>query len=269
MTWPYDLDGFRDIAIAQAIRDGAWTNDPFYRGEFAWYNPLVPATISLTALATGLPMHSAYVGTGLWLNSFIPVVYFGCARRLLGTWPALAATCAFLFLPGSAPAWASATYSPWLFPAVTAQVPFYVGLWAWLSTLERVHLLRLVGCGILLGVTFLAHSAPAMLLGGIMLATAYMASGASRQSQFAHTVIVIAVPFVVAFVVVAPFLLPIFTRYSFQVLNRAPATWVYEAAHPYGILAGAARASAVTNLIVAGTGIAWAYRHVSKASRVV
>ena len=35
-----------------------------------------------------------YVATGIWLKGLIPVAFFACARRLLGTWPALAATCA-------------------------------------------------------------------------------------------------------------------------------------------------------------------------------
>ena len=269
LTWPYDVDGFRDVAIAQAIRDGAWMSDPLYKGEVAWYPPLIPATISLTALVRDLPMPSAHVATGLWLNSLIPVAFFGCARRLLGTWPALAATCAFLFLPGRAPAWASATYSPWLFPAVAAQVPFYVGVWAWVNTLDRAHVTRLVGAGVLLGLTFLAHSAPGIVLAGIMLLTACVGPASPGKSRPATAVILVAAPFAVALLVVSPFLLPIATRHDFQVLNRAPATWVYDAASPSALLAGAARPSALVNLIVLGIGAVWGHRHLHRAARIV
>ena len=263
LVWPYDVDGLRDVAIAQAIGDGMWLSDPLYKGEVAWYSPLVPGAISLTAFLGDLPMPRAYIVAGLWLNSLIPLAFFGCARRLLGTWPALASTCAFLFLPGRPPAWASATYSPWLFPAVTAQVPFYAGIWAWVSTLDRATITRMVGVGLLLGVTFLAHTGPAVILAGIILLTA--AAGPGRPSK----AILVGLPCMVAFLVVSPFVLPIAARHGFEVRNRAPATWVYEPAHPSALLAGAARPSALINLAVVGIGIVWAHRRLERTAQTV
>ena len=268
VSWPYDLDGFRDVAIAQAIGDNAWTSDPLYKGEVAWYSPLIPAIVWLTSVAGDLTMPRAHVATGLWLNAFIPPAFFVCARRLLGTWPALAATCAFLFLPGRAPAWASAPYSPWLFPSIATQVPFYVTVWAWANALERTHVLRMAGCGVLLGLTFLAHSAAGIVLGGIMLLTSWVYTTPLRKPRVVALARA-ATPFFVAAVVVAPFLVPIAVRYRFDVVNREPATWVYDAAHPIAVIAGAARPSALVNLAVLGIGTLWAYRRLEPIPRGV
>ena len=41
LTWPYDGDHFRDIAQAQTALDGHPLADPFYLGEWVWYNPLL------------------------------------------------------------------------------------------------------------------------------------------------------------------------------------------------------------------------------------
>lgn len=41
LHWGFDLDHFRDIAIAQSMQDGRWFDDAFCAGERAWYNPLV------------------------------------------------------------------------------------------------------------------------------------------------------------------------------------------------------------------------------------
>ena len=49
LSWPPDVDLYRDIAQAQTMADGALLADPFYRGEAVWYNPLVPGLVATMA----------------------------------------------------------------------------------------------------------------------------------------------------------------------------------------------------------------------------
>ena len=263
---PYDVDGFRDVAIAQGVRDGLWASDPLYRGEVAWYPPLVPATVAVTSRVLNLDMSRAYVVTGLWLNALIPLAFFACAWRLIGPWPALAATCAFLFLPGRPPAWASATYSPWLFPSVAAQVPLYVGVWAWARTLDSSSFGQSVVVGILLGITFLAHGAAAVVLGGVVVTTALWRTVELREGR---TLALAAATCGIAALVVAPFLAPIGLRYGFAVLNREPTAWVYDNAAPSVLLAGLARPSSIVVVVLLVVGAVWGRTLLTRAGRVV
>lgn len=71
------------------------------------------------------------VFVALWVAAVIP----GVRATAPLAWPYdfdhfrdIAAACAFLFLPHRPPAWASATYSPWLFPSIPAQALLYVGI---------------------------------------------------------------------------------------------------------------------------------------------
>ena len=148
-------------------------------------------------------------------------------------------------------------------------MPFYVSVWTWVHALERRHVLHMAGCGVLLGLTFLAHSAAGIVLGGIMLVTSCVYTTPLRTPRLALALTRTAAPFFVATVVVAPFLVPIAARYGFHVVNRAPATWVYDAAHPIAVIAGAARPSALVNLVIVGIGVLWAYRRVELVARVL
>lgn len=49
----YDPDQFRDIAQAQTVGDGHPLSDPYDRGEWAWYNPLLAWSLALGSAATG------------------------------------------------------------------------------------------------------------------------------------------------------------------------------------------------------------------------
>ena len=42
LSWPVEVDLFRDMAAAQTILNGQWGADLGYIGEPAWYNPLLP-----------------------------------------------------------------------------------------------------------------------------------------------------------------------------------------------------------------------------------
>jgi hypothetical protein len=234
LTWPYDLDHFRDIGVAHTIQEGGWRGwreDPFYAGEVAWYNPLIPAIVALAATIVQAPIPETFTRIGAAINLLPAVLFFICARRLIGPAAALPALTAWLFLPHSPPAWGAAMYTPWLFPATAAHALFYGGAIAWLRALERPSLSRLSVAGLILGLTLLAHTAPALVLTGIIVATALLAP--ARLSPLgalgvAGRAKAIAVPGAIAAIVASPFLLPIALRYGFHILNRMPGSWTDE-----------------------------------------
>jgi hypothetical protein len=234
LTWPYDLNHFRDIGVAQTIQDGGWSGwreDPFYAGETAWDNPLIPAIVAITATIVQTPIPETFTRLGAAINLLPAILFFLCARRLIGPAAALPALVAWLFLPHSPPAWGAAMYTPWLFPATAAHALFYGGIIAWLRVLERPSLSRLSIAGAILGVTLLAHTAPALVLTGLIVATALLTParlsplGAQGLAGRAKA---IAVPGAIAAVVASPFLLPLALRYGFHVVNRMPGSWVDE-----------------------------------------
>lgn len=232
LHWPFDLDHFRDIAIAQTMQDGGWLADPFYAGERAWYNPLIPAIVAVTSTVTQMPVPDTLTRIGAWINAIPPLLFFLCARRLSEPLAALPALCAYLFLPHSPPVWGAATYTPWLFPSVAAHALFYGGLLVWLRALEpgpRVS--QVVVAGVILGLTILAHMAPALVLAGIIVVTALLTPARLSSLPSSHVgkrllgLATVAIP---AACVAAVFLLPIAWHYGFVVRNRAPGSWIDE-----------------------------------------
>jgi hypothetical protein len=270
LQWPCDVDGFRDIAMAQGIADGRWFGDPLYRGEAVWYTPLVPAAIALTSVVATVPIPRAYVLTGLWLNGLVPFAFFLCARRLIGSTPALAASVLYLFLPARPEMWAAGTYSPWAFPAITAQLPFFLGVFAWAHSLDRPTTARLLLAGMLLALTALAHGAPAVVLAGIVALTSI--SSALRRIDGIDTTARtkgVAMTAGTSILLVLPFLWPLAVRYGFHVRNRAPATWTEDAAKPEVLLATGLSPAAVPGWAVVFAGAWWIRRHASGAARLL
>ncbi len=83
--------------------------------------------------------------------------------------------------------------------------------------------------GVLLGVTFLSHTAPTMMAVGIIalhtLAQLIRPRGALSRRQ---TVLIFGAVIGLALIVSAPFLVSIVGRYQLHVLNPAPSNWAYE-----------------------------------------
>src|SRR6266542_2696920 len=129
LAWPYDIDHFRDMAVTETIARGSWWTDPYYQGEYLWYNPLVPAIAAVAEVATDLPAHVIYARFGAYLNVAAPLAFYWLLRNTLGPLPALASLVVFLFVPPrGAQGWNTPTYSPWLFPMIFAQALYYAAL---------------------------------------------------------------------------------------------------------------------------------------------
>jgi hypothetical protein len=214
VTTPSDWDHFRDVAHARTVLDGHPLSDPFYAGEWTWYNPLTAWLLAIGAKLTRLDPAAVHAASGPWLNLLAPISLYLLVRRLFGALAALPALAAHLLLACANPAWAAATYNAWLWPCTWAQGLFYLTVLALMWAVEAPTVARAIAVGIAIGITFLGHSAPGLLLAilacALLPARAFVTAG------------------VAAAVVSAPFLYPLVAEYQFHVLNAAPLAFVWE-----------------------------------------
>jgi hypothetical protein len=232
VAWPYDLDQFRDIGMAQAILDHRYGTDHLYLGETVWYNPLVSAIVAVISSVGRIAPPVVVTQAGAYLNLFAPIAFYILVTYLFDRLVALAAVAAFLFAPiGDAPSWAAATYSPWIFSQNLAQGFFYLTLVAYCKAIGsnqwRWHLI----VGILLGITFLGHTAPALILGMIMFVGLMMnpvtRSQVDVRSVLFRKTLPLLLILVAAFIVSLPFTLSILFHYHLRILNPVPSNWIY------------------------------------------
>jgi hypothetical protein len=224
LIWPPDPDLHRNMSQAQTMVDGDLWADPYYLDESVWYNPLSPFVVAVLAWTTGLPVPMLYAQAGTYLNLLGPLAFYAMVNLFFGRGPAVAATFSYLFLADrSDPPWARATYTPWLFAQNFAQAFFYAGLAAyWRAAVSRRRA-WFAGTGALLGLAFLGHAAPAIVLGGVVLAEWGRRLLRGDRSAWADHACVLAAALAVAF----PFLASIVGVYRLHVVNPAGNDWVW------------------------------------------
>lgn len=232
LSWPPDVDLYRDMGAAQSILDGHPLADPLYRDQWLWYNPLVPTLIAGVAALFGAPVHLVATHLGAYANLLAPLCFYLLATRLFGRRVGAAAALCLVLLPaGRFPAWASASYSPWLFPNTLVQALFYLGLLALLGALRRPSPLRFAGFGALLGLTFLGHTAPALLLGicglGATLWTLLRPGPGPRAPRLRPLLGGLALALGVALLVSAPYSGVLLFHHGLEVQNPEPSRWIW------------------------------------------
>ncbi|HEY0182318.1 MAG TPA: hypothetical protein VGC09_05865, partial [Rhodopila sp.] len=118
---PPDPDTIRDLGLIQGFLDGNWFADPVTADAWRWYPPLLHGLAALLAGLLHLPLFSTWLHAGAVLNLLSPLTFYGMNRRLIGPWPAAAATAVFvLFNSVVMPGDLTAGYTPWtLTPALT------------------------------------------------------------------------------------------------------------------------------------------------------
>jgi hypothetical protein len=205
------------------MRDGAWLQDPYYDGESSWYNPLLASGIAAISYLTGQPVHVVATRAGAYWNVAAPATFYLLVCRLFGPPTALLSLVGFVFLVRG-PTWATPTYSPWLFASVFAQPFFYLTLTAYYGAIAGGRRWRYVVTGLLLGVTFLAHTAPAMIALVCILAVAGYRCGVEKHGarEALGELTLIAGP---AILLAVPFLSTIVGRYRLRISNPIPLMW--------------------------------------------
>jgi hypothetical protein len=233
LHWPYDVDQLRELGMAQSVLDHRYGTDHLYAGETIWYNPLSSTLAATVSHVAGVPPHLVVTRAGPYLNLLAPIAFYILLLSLFDHWVALAATAAFLFAPiGDAPSWAAASYSPWIFSQNLAQGFFYLAVASYAKALRSRSWRWHVITGILLGITFLGHTAPAVILGIIMLVAA-LANGIAHCGRSLVSLLNakelrgLLIAFCVAFIVSLPFTFSILFHYHLRVVNPVPSNWVY------------------------------------------
>jgi hypothetical protein len=214
---------FRELAAAQTVLDGNPSADPAYRGESRWYNPMSGWILAASARITGQPLPVLTVRIGPFVNLLAPLAFYLLAVAWLPPWAAVASLAAFLFLSAlGMPFTDAATYSPWFAPENYGQGLFYLAvLTAHRHSGPRPTPGGALLEGVLLGLIFLVHTAPALLFGLVLTALVGLEIRHTRRpgpalSRFA-TILGIAL------VVAAPVAVIVLGRYHARVVNPFPA----------------------------------------------
>lgn len=224
LVWPAFDTQYREMAAAQTVLDGHPADDPAYVGEARWYNPMSGWILAASTRLTHAPLPSVTVRIGPLINLLAPLAFYLLAAAWLAPWGAVAALAAFLFLSALLfPFTDAATYSPWFAPENYGQGLFYAALLTLHRTRgDRPEWRGAVLEGVLLGLVFLVHTAPAILLGLVLVALLAFDVVSGRRAgpalaRFATTL-------GTALIVAAPIAVIVLGRYHAHVVNRFPST---------------------------------------------
>jgi len=231
LDWPsvnwegVGIDLYRDISSAQTMILTGYGPDPTYLNEKTWYNPLTPSMIAATSLATGRPVHFVATRIGTFANLLAPIFFFVMVSVLFDRWTALFASAGFLFLlPGSLPSWISATYSPWFLPVNFVQAIFYLAVIALYRAVRTERLADYVIAGLMWGLVFLGHTAPALIL-GVMVVIWAGVSIWLRPAEAKPVLVRFGVMVVLSMIVSSPLIAIIVGHYGLHMKNPEPSAY--------------------------------------------
>jgi hypothetical protein len=227
---PPDIDSLRDVGFIQSFLDGNWFGDPAYAGEWRWYPPLMHAVGAAGVLLTGIPALTLWVQLGPWINLFAPLTFFLMNARLFERRAAAVATAVFVLFNGAL-AWPhiQASYTPWpLIPSVALPL-FFLGIMLVHARGGSTRMVDAVVVGSFLGIVFLAHTVPALLLSVIVAMTAFAEHGIRLR-----TILWLAVVALLELSWALPFLAPLLLQYRLHIANPVPGAWTDALMHPRG-----------------------------------
>lgn len=263
LHWASEPDFDRDIAYIRTTLNGHYGQDANYAGEYMWYNPLLFLSETLIVKLTGLPINIVVARAGAFLNILSPVAFFAMVLKLFDYKVALAALLSFLFLAaGNLPCWGGATYSPWLISDSFVQFLFYINVIFCYQAYATQQMKWFVLLGASIGITFLGHSAPAILI-ILILVVLHLQNiiTAAKQKEYKTITryvlqgVVTAIPFLLC---ALPFLYFVWGKYDFHFVNRA----ILECAPGIFARKESARlveANITFSLLIAAIGAIWFY----------
>ncbi len=226
LSWPPKDDFYRQIGGTQSVLDGRPSADPGYLGEGRWYNPLVPRLVAWIAPHVDLPLPTLYTRAGPYFNLIVPVAFYSFVCVLFGRWAAVTSLGIFLFATSPlVPPRVLGTYSPWFWARNFAQGLFFItaatSVLAFRSGMYRWAFIA----GVALGLTFLTHTAPALIIVLFVLMMTgldWLRPGRPDGSSFTRSASMLLIIGGTSFAVCFPFLMQLFVDYGFEVKNWAP-----------------------------------------------
>lgn len=231
--WGYDNDNYRDMSNVNNLVEGNLSEDPTYLGEFRWYNPLLHWTEALIVEVTGIPVNQVISQAGPYLNILGAVCFFLMVLVMFDFSISICASAGFLFFTSNdIPGYFSATYTPWLFPVTYMQFVFYLGIIALLFTYRHTQFKWFVLSGFIIGLTFLGHTGPAIILILQMgvLTTILLAKIIKKESELklAYLVKCVLAAAICFLIISLPFTYIVLGKYHLKLINQA----TYEYAEP-------------------------------------
>jgi hypothetical protein len=224
LTVPPDADMIRDVGFIQAALDGNFTGDPTNANALRWYPPLIHVLAAGAVRLAGASIMSTWIQAGLWTNLLSPLMFFVMNRRLIGPWPAVAATIVFvLYGTATMPPDAAAGYTPFTFTPSLAWPMFFAAVWLIHARADARRFGSALLIGAMLGIVFLVNTVPAILLSAIVAAVAIARDGLRSAVLFWLVCVAVAE---LAFA--APFLAPLIVAYHLHIVNPVPGGWVHE-----------------------------------------
>jgi hypothetical protein len=130
-----------------------------------------------------------------------------------------------LFVPPYASSWATPAVTPWLWPSTFASLFFYVGLLACWTAMRRNTPIWWIAVGGVLGIVFLGHTAPAVIL-GILAVASVLNADRSEKLLSGRRVATLVMVMGVALVVSAPFVYSILVIYKLRIADSEVLNWV-------------------------------------------
>lgn len=238
--WPSEWDLLRDISMAETILAGRYPEDPILQGETLWYNPLTGAILAVAQKVSGISLPRLGILLGPYLNLITPLGIVVLLSCLFGRAAALAGLCMVLYgkYPHN-PFWVQVCYAPWLMAPLYASGLMFLTLAAVFRAYTRRSLAWHVVAGVLLGVAFMAHTAPAIIAGGTMVLLLLVEiaglhrccpttvqdaskSGLIDKRDPVRRTALVFVLLGTAFLISLPFTYSILWNYGFQVRNPHP-----------------------------------------------
>ncbi len=225
LHWASEPDFDRDIAYIRTTLNGEYGKDPNMTGQYMWYNPMLFLSETLAVKLTGLPINIVVARAGAFINIINPVAFFTVMVLLFDYQVALGALLAFIFLiNGNLPCWGAPTYSPWMISDTFVQFLFYVNIYFCYKAFSTQKILWFAILGAGLGICFLGHTAPTMLVIFILISIqAQKVFSSLKQKQFNLTGnyflqgLITLIPFVLC---AYPFLYYVYGKYHFHFLNH-------------------------------------------------
>ena len=219
---PAILDTFRDAGFTQGFLDGNWFGDPSIPGAARYYPPLIHAVFALAAAVSGGDPLRLLMAAAPWVNVVMPLAFFWMGRSLIGTGAALIGTALLILVNGWALSpWVTAAYHPWPSIPLLALAPFFVTLRLIHTRTQTAGVADALMIGSAIGLTFLAHTVPAVILAVVLP----VATVAARGLQV-RTAAWIALTGSVALAWSLPLLLPLYVSYRLHIENGGPGALV-------------------------------------------
>lgn len=265
LNWAPDPDFDRDIAFVRGSLEGHYGKDPNYAGEYIWYNPLLFSIEGVIIKVTSLPPHLVAVRAGAYLNLLGPIAFFMMAFSLFGIETALAAALSFLFLSsGNILSWGAATYSPRLYPVCFTQFLFYINIFLCYKAFSRQKYFWFMLLGASIGISFLGHAAPAIIIILILITI----QGQQMFSSFKEKNYALLKKYMlqgiwafIFFIVAAmPLVYYIVGKYHLHMITRAAFEYT-EGIYYLSNFKGMIRENLSVSFIVAMVGLIWFYKN--------